>query len=116
MRFMRKFGLSLLITVVCLPASWAQIDVSQIMPVDPHVKIGRLSNGLTYYIRKNSLPEKRVELHLVVNAGSVLEDDDQHTANRHQQTILFRREPDAVHGEHRKGGTPLRHLQKEQHT
>ena len=26
---------------------------------------------------KNSLPEKRVELHLVVNAGSVLEDDDQ---------------------------------------
>ncbi|MBL0132461.1 MAG: insulinase family protein [Chitinophagaceae bacterium] len=77
MRFVRKFGLSLLITVVCLPASWAQIDVSQIMPVDPHVKIGRLANGLTYYIRKNSLPEKRVELHLVVNAGSVLEDDDQ---------------------------------------
>ena len=77
MRIMRKFGLSLLITVVFLPASWAQIDVSQIMPVDPHVKIGRLSNGLTYYIRKNSLPEKRVELHLVVNAGSVLEDDDQ---------------------------------------
>jgi zinc protease len=47
------------------------------MPVDPNVKIGRLSNGLTYYIRHNGLPEKRVELRLVVNAGSVLEDEDQ---------------------------------------
>jgi zinc protease len=50
---------------------------AQLMPVDPNVKIGKLSNGLTYYIRKNTKPEKRVELRLVVNAGSVMEDDDQ---------------------------------------
>ncbi len=56
---------------------WSQINVEQVMPVDPKVKIGRLPNGLTYYIRHNSLPEKRVELRLVVNAGSVLEDEDQ---------------------------------------
>ena len=55
----------------------AQIDSSQVMPVDPNVKIGRLANGLTYYIRHNGLPEKRVELRLVVNVGSVLEDEDQ---------------------------------------
>ena len=55
----------------------AQIDVAQVMPVDPKVKIGRLANGLTYYIRQNKLPEQRVELRLVVNTGSVLEDDDQ---------------------------------------
>ena len=55
----------------------AQIDTAQLMPLDPYVKIGKLPNGLTYYIRKNSLPEKRAELRLVVNAGSVLEDDDQ---------------------------------------
>ncbi len=60
-----------------MSVGWAQIDVTQVMPVDPKVKIGRLSNGLTYYIRHNSLPEKRVELRLVVNAGSVMEDDDQ---------------------------------------
>ena len=47
------------------------------MPVDPKVKIGRLSNGLTYYIRQNKKPEQRVELRLVVNTGSVLEDEDQ---------------------------------------
>ena len=47
------------------------------MPIDPAVRIGKLDNGLTYYIRKNSKPEKRVEFRLAVNAGSVLEDEDQ---------------------------------------
>jgi zinc protease len=53
------------------------INLSAPLPVDPHVKIGKLDNGLTYYIQKNARPEKKVELRLVVKAGSVLEDDDQ---------------------------------------
>ena len=47
------------------------------LPVDPGIVTGVLDNGLTYYIRKNGTPEKRVELRLIVNVGSVLEDDDQ---------------------------------------
>ena len=47
------------------------------LPMDPAVKIGTLPNGIRYYIRKNAKPEKRAELRLVVNAGSILEDDDQ---------------------------------------
>ena len=47
------------------------------LPRDPHVIIGTLPNGLRYYIRRNAKPEKRAELRLVVNAGSILEDDDQ---------------------------------------
>ncbi len=47
------------------------------LPVDPRVKIGTLPNGIRYYIRKNTRPEKRAELRLVVNAGSVLEAQDQ---------------------------------------
>ncbi len=47
------------------------------LPVDPDVRIGTLDNGLTYYIRANKRPENRAELRLVVNAGAVLEDDDQ---------------------------------------
>ena len=47
------------------------------IPVDPNVKVGKLANGLTYYIRKNMKPEKKVELRLAVNAGSVLENNDQ---------------------------------------
>jgi zinc protease len=46
------------------------------LPIDPKVRIGTLSNGLRYYIRQNTRPEKRAELRLVVNAGSVLEPAD----------------------------------------
>ena len=47
------------------------------VPVDPRITVGTLSNGLRYYVRANKQPEDRAELRLVVNAGSVLEDDDQ---------------------------------------
>ncbi len=47
------------------------------LPLDPNIKIGKLSNGLTYYIRKNTEPKNRAELRLVVNAGSILETDKQ---------------------------------------
>ncbi|HLL44351.1 MAG TPA: pitrilysin family protein, partial [Segetibacter sp.] len=43
----------------------------------PDVTIGKLSNGLTYYIRRNQEPKDRAELRLVVKAGSVLETDQQ---------------------------------------
>lgn len=55
----------------------AQINPAEKLPVDKEVTIGKLSNGLTYYIRPNSRPEKKVELRLVVNAGSINEDEDQ---------------------------------------
>ncbi|SDS86363.1 M16 family metallopeptidase [Winogradskyella sediminis] len=47
------------------------------IPSDPNVKTGILKNGLTYYIQNNPKPENKVELRLVVNAGSILEDEDQ---------------------------------------
>src|SRR6187431_1469424 len=47
------------------------------VPVDPTVRIGKLSNGLTYYIKANQKPENRVELRLALKAGSMQEDDDQ---------------------------------------
>ena len=57
--------------------SFGQYKLTDPLPVDPNVKIGKLSNGLTYYIRKNLKPEKKVELRLAVNAGSILENSDQ---------------------------------------
>ena len=47
------------------------------LPSDSAVRSGRMPNGLHYVIRRNTLPEKRAELRLVVNAGSILEDDAQ---------------------------------------
>ncbi|MCA1248393.1 pitrilysin family protein [Massilia sp. MS-15] len=47
------------------------------IPVGPQVKVGKLANGLTYYIQRNARPERKLELRLVVKAGSILEDEDQ---------------------------------------
>lgn len=58
-------------------AANAQLKLSDPIPKDPTVKIGKLANGLTYYIARNGQPQKKVELRLVVNAGSVLENDNQ---------------------------------------
>src|SRR3954447_4251431 len=58
-------------------AATATTALATRLPVDPKVRIGTLPNGIRYYIRQNSLPAKRAELRLVVNAGSVLEDADQ---------------------------------------
>ena len=58
-------------------STFAQTSPSEPLPLDPKTKIGKLPNGLTYYIRQNKKPEQKVELRLVVNVGSILEDDDQ---------------------------------------
>ena len=51
--------------------------LEDMIPPTPAIRTGRFENGLTYYIRSHRRPEKRAELRLVVNAGSILEDDDQ---------------------------------------
>lgn len=58
-------------------AHTAPLKLTAPLPVDPAVTTGTLPNGLRYYIRVNHQPEKRAELRLVVNAGSVLEDSSQ---------------------------------------
>jgi zinc protease len=79
------FGL--LLSISCISA-WAQdtpvateveipSDLAAEIPLDKNIIKGKLDNGLTYYIRKNTQPEERVELRLAVNAGSLMEDDDQ---------------------------------------
>ena len=47
------------------------------IPVDPEVRIGVLDNGLTYYIRHNSLPENQADFYIAQKVGSILEEDDQ---------------------------------------
>ena len=47
------------------------------IPVDPNVRIGKLDNGLTYYIRHNEKPENRVEFYIAQKVGSILEEPQQ---------------------------------------
>lgn len=55
----------------------AQTKSSEIIPLDPAIKVGKLPNGFTYYIRKNVKPENRVQLYLANKIGSILENEDQ---------------------------------------
>ncbi len=73
-----KFLTTILLCGFVLSSLTAQIpDLSKPIPADPAIKIGKLDNGITYYIKQNKKPEKRVELRLAVNAGSVCETDGQ---------------------------------------
>lgn len=47
------------------------------IPTDPDVRIGKLDNGLTYYIRHNGLPENQVYFYIAQKVGSILEEDNQ---------------------------------------
>lgn len=82
-RLARHLLLLLVTTLVAAPAdSFAQTPAPSFapadrLPFDPAVTMGTLPNGLRYYIRKNTKPEKRVALQLAVKAGSVDETDQQ---------------------------------------
>lgn len=74
---MKLLRLFIIFFIASSPSLFAQQNLNDKLPIDPNVKIGKLSNGLTYYIRQNKKPEQKVELRLVVNGGSILEDNDQ---------------------------------------
>ena len=47
------------------------------LPVDSIVRIGKLSNGLTYYIRHNEKPKGQADFYIAQKVGSILEEDNQ---------------------------------------
>lgn len=67
----------LFVLLISTMVSFGQANLADPIPVAPNIKKGTLANGLTYYIRQNSKPEKKVELRLVIKAGSILESDEQ---------------------------------------
>ncbi len=65
-----------LLSVVCMASAQQQPQMPPI-PTDPNVRIGKLENGLTYYIRHNELPEKRADFYIAQKVGSILEEENQ---------------------------------------
>jgi zinc protease len=59
------------------PAPAATIALEQQVPLDPAITAGRFSNGVRYFIRTTKRPEKRAELRLIVEVGSIVEEPDQ---------------------------------------
>ncbi len=64
-------------------------DDDEPIPIDAGVRIGTLDNGLRYYIRANDRPGQRAQLRLAIDAGSVLEDDDQIGAAHFVEHLMF---------------------------
>ena len=68
--------------------SWTSLDTP--IPVEPTLRLDTLANGLTYYVEQNATPSGLAELRLVVDAGSVLEDDDQRGLAHAVEHMAFR--------------------------
>ena len=71
---MKKLILSILVLALSLVATAQQ---PQALPIDSAVRVGKLDNGLTYYIRHNEHPKQRAEFHIAQAVGAILEEDHQ---------------------------------------
>ena len=78
----RKTFATLLLLIVAFSANVAmaqQMPMQQVpaIPIDNAVRIGKLPNGLTYYIRHNNYPEQRANFYIAQRVGAMQEEDDQ---------------------------------------
>jgi len=70
-------GVGLLLLAASPALAQATAAQARPLPMDDAVLQGELENGLRYFVQTNGRPEARAELRLVINVGSVLEDDSQ---------------------------------------
>ena len=73
---MKKIVLASLLVLSALLIKAAPPQGEQV-PVDPDYRIGKLDNGLTYYIRHNTEPAGRASYYIIQNVGAILEKDNQ---------------------------------------
>lgn len=77
----KRLQLLALILAFLLPTLGAnaqqRFDLTAPAPLDPSIRYGKLDNGMTYYIKRNAIPEKRANFYIYNRAGSVLEEDRQ---------------------------------------
>ena len=73
---MRKIYAALLLLLVAFSANVMTAQQME-LPIDKAVRIGKLDNGLTYYIRHNNYPEQRVNFYIAQRVGAMQEEDNQ---------------------------------------
>ena len=74
--------------VLALPVMLAAVN-EPTLPVDPMLRVGRLDNGMTYYIRHNAQPAGRAEFWLIQNTGSLVEEDNERGLAHFIEHIAF---------------------------
>ena len=73
---MKKMFMAMMLVIVSAMTAFAQAN-QMVIPIDKDVRIGKLDNGLTYYIRHNNWPEDRAEFYIAQRVGSIQEEDNQ---------------------------------------
>ncbi len=73
---MRKF-LLLIVAAFAVTSVSAQMDPMAPIPTDPELRTGKLSNGMTYYVRHNEKPKGQADFYILHNVGAIQENDAQ---------------------------------------
>ena len=71
------FAIVTILTLGMASTASAQINPQQPIPADKEIRIGKLENGLTYYIRHNEKPKGMANFYIVHDVGAIQEDDNQ---------------------------------------
>ena len=82
---MRRGIVLLAVAVIAMTAG----AIEKELPVDPELRIGKLENDLTYYIRHNEQPKGRADFWLVQGTGSLVEEDDERGIAHFIEHIAF---------------------------
>ena len=77
MKRILKWAFFLMAGCLCLPAGLKAQQQIPPVPTDKEVRIGKLDNGLTYYIRHNEFPKNQVDFYIAQKVGCILEEDNQ---------------------------------------
>ena len=64
-------------------------EMNQVIPTDPALLRGKLSNGLEYYILRHTQPAGAVELRLAIRAGSVNEAENERGVAHFLEHMVF---------------------------
>ena len=72
----RLFFVVVALVMTSITTAWGQ-DPMQPIPADENIRVGKLDNGLTYYIRHNAKPEGMGNFYIVHDVGAIQEDDNQ---------------------------------------
>lgn len=67
-------AVAMLLTAFVATAQMPQVPT---LPSDPAVRIGKLDNGITYYIRHNETPKGQADFFIAQKVGSILENEEQ---------------------------------------
>ena len=81
--------IAILFAVAIHPFITSAQSLDKPIPFDDSVRMGKLPNGMMYYIRRNVKPEHRAELRLAVNAGAMEENDDQQGLAHFNEHLSF---------------------------